>query len=110
MSDLKQMELDAFEAELLMRRFGRTNLTHIEATFIKQATGKSPQELINAFEAVTKPTMDDTGQINKQKFVSAIGEYFPQVKPFLEFLPPGKSHFRLMDLLDIEEIINIIGV
>lgn len=94
LADVKQNELDLAEERLLTGLFGSTTLD-AKAEWLLKFLGVDINEIIQNFEGVVKPLMDDNGLVNAELARSLISTK----SPLLSNLIPAYN-FRLADVSD----------
>lgn len=94
LSDIKQVELDAAESKILVTLFGSTE-PGAKAQWLMNFLGIRLNDILQEFEYLVKPMMDDQGLVDGRMMRELLGGKFPL---FAQAIPAGP--FRLVDIAD----------
>lgn len=94
LSDIKQVELDAAESKILVALFGSTEPSE-KAKWLMNFLGIRINDLLQEFEYLVKPMMDEQGFVDGHMARGLLVERWPMVAQFI----PDKS-FRLVEIAE----------
>lgn len=100
LSDIKQVELDAAESKILIALFGSTEPSP-KAQWLMNFLGIRLNKLLQEFEYLIRPMMDDQGLVDGHMARGILSEKWPLVAQIV----PDKP-FRLVDI--VEPLIKIL--
>ena len=103
LSDIKQVELDAAESKILVALFGSTE-PGAKAQWLMNFLGIRLNDILQEFEYLVKPMMDDQGLVDGRMMRELLGGRFPL---FAQAIP--SSPFRLVDIAEpIAKLLEIL--
>lgn len=94
LSDIRQVELDAAESKILVALFGSTE-PGAKAQWLMNFLGIRLNEILQEFEYLIRPMMDDQGLVDGRMMRELLGDKFPMLA---QVIPPNP--FRLVDIAD----------
>lgn len=94
LADVRQNELDIAEERLLTGLFGSTTL-NAKAEWLLKFLGVDINEIIQNFEGVVKPLMNDDGLVNAELARSLVSQKYPLLSNIIP-----TYNFRLADVSD----------
>lgn len=100
LADVRQNELDIAEERLLTGLFGSTTL-NAKAEWLLKFLGIDINEIIQNFEGVVKPLMNDDGLVNAELARSLVSQKYPLLSNIIP-----TYNFRLADVSD--SLVNIL--
>lgn len=101
LTDIKQVELDAFEKAVMRGIFGQETLP-AWADLAFSFKGIDPQKYINRFEEVMRPFLKDNGLVNAESIKKLVAMKDPK---WAALIP--NEDFRLVD--SAENVISLIS-